>query len=469
MKCAAVTSKNGRCKNIAKINIYCGVHTKTNHTYIMYKNIKIKKINARKYFFLLNYEKYIRSNEGALIESKNDIDIILNKFNELNEDNMQKELIYDMISNLIKEQRIEKIEREKIEIERIRLEKIEKEKIEIERIRLEKIEKEKKELERLEKEKLEQERLIQFKKINECKCCFGEYIHSELIHCDKANIDNVHLICTDCMKRYVNVAIEKSQINLKCVYDDTDHCNGFYKEETFKSVLNEEEYNKFIDLYEISEVRQIASIISNYQICPKCRKFGIQIDSKEKLSVKCGKCLSEWCSKCQKQSHKQDCNYIEISNIKKENLESYIDNILIEIRNKTIMHTCPHCNSTFIKEEGCNLIKCSTCNGHSCYLCGIKIYSLNDSYYHHFKGHVLNQTKSECELWNGKDGSTGVNQNWNNVKLVQNYKNLISINSNELRPIIYNKLLKIHSKDNLKNEIKKIGRELRIDTSCNIL
>lgn len=467
MECVAVTSRNKKCQNLAKINIYCKVHIKTNHKYIMYKDIKIKRINLKKFYFLLNYEKYIQSKKelnGALIENQNDIDIILNELNELNGldelfdnnnifDNIDKDSICDMLSNLIKEEkkRLNLIEQERIERERLNL---------------------------MKEEKITQERLNAFKEIKECKCCFDEYEHSNLIKCDKADVDNRHLICVDCIKRYINVSIEKSQINFKCVYDlgdksnksnKSNNCNGFYNNETFKSILDENEYSKFIDLYEISEVREISSIIPNYQICPKCRKFGIQIDSNKKLIIKCGKCLFKWCNICQKQSHLTDCDYIDISNIKQENLENHIDNILIEMKNKTIMHTCPHCNSVFIKEEGCNLIKCSTCNGYSCYVCGIKINSYRNTYYHHFKDHALNNIKSTCELWNGKDGSNETNKNANNIKLIQNYKHLMLVNSKSLRPIIYNKLLKIHNKDNLKNEIKKIGKELKLESECNIL
>lgn len=428
-RCVAVTRAGNQCRN-RTLKMYCGTHINSKNTHIMFKNKKIKKINEKAYNFLNNIPY-----ENLTIE---DIQEALQIFNIYKEPTESVEFL-NFLMNIHERQRIEKIENEKLEEERLQEE---------ERIRLEK-----------EKE---------FKEINECKCCFGEYEHNELISCDKANSDNRHLICTDCMKRHIGVCVENSNIELKCIFDNTDNCNGFYNENTFRTILSEDEYKKFIDLYEISEIRQIASIIPNYQICPKCRKYGIQIESNNRLNIICGKCNFEWCNLCQKQSHQKDCFYINIS-IDHKDIINHIENLLVEIRNKIVMHTCPHCNSRFIKEEGCNLIKCSTCNGHSCYVCGVKIFSVQNSFYHHFKGHALNKTNSNCELWNGKDGSINSNIDSNNRKLLSNYKNILKINSVKLRPVIYKQILKYHYKDNLKNEVKKIGKEFKLESECIIL
>ena len=345
-RCVAVTRAGNRCKN-RTLKMYCGTHINSKIIYIMFKNKKIKKISEKAYIFLNNIPY-----ENLTIDEINEALQIFNIYDEPTE---SVEFL-NFLMNIYERERIEKIENDRLELERIEMEKIQRENLEKEQEKI-----------RLEKEKA-------FEELNECKCCFGEYDHQELIGCDKADSDNRHLVCKDCVKRHIIVSIGNSNIDLKCIFDNTDNCNGFYTNNIFKTVLNEQEYEKFTDLYEISEIRQIASIIPNYQICPKCRKYGIQIESNQRVHIRCGKCNFEWCNLCQKQSHQKDCVYIQIP-IEDKQLITHIENLLVEIRNNIVMHTCPHCNSRFIKEEGCNLIKCSTCNGHSCYVCGVKIYS----------------------------------------------------------------------------------------------
>lgn len=55
--------------------------------------------------------------------------------------------------------------------------------------------------------------------------------------------------------------------------------------------MNEEQFNRYNDLYLINEVKELAKTIDNYQICPQCAKYGIEVnvDDNEKIDIKCNR------------------------------------------------------------------------------------------------------------------------------------------------------------------------------------
>lgn len=285
-----------------------------------------------------------------------------------------------------------------------------------------------------------------------CKSCLDEFNANDVIVCRK---DASHIICNECLKRCVIVWIESAKIDMKCIYDGSEHCHGHYDESQFKNILDDDEYARLIDIRQMSVVAEMASIIPNYQICGKCRMWGIQVDVKTKMEIKCSGCDFSWCNLCQSEFHDRTCYYIDGSKYKtKTEKRIKIANILSEIKTNSVMHCCPHCNVKFVKDEGCNLIKCNKCNGHSCYICGIKIHIKQNSYYHHFKNHPLNTTRSTCELFTIINETT---TNIINTKILNNYEELIDDNEERTQPLIIKMMLKMHSDDSIvKNGIKSL-------------
>lgn len=278
---------------------------------------------------------------------------------------------------------------------------------------------------RFEEEKYQQrflERQKEQKKIDaikKCKCCFGDFDIVNLYSCSKITAENKHKVCESCLIMYLKFNLNNGACSLDCMFERSDTCHGTYNLETIYAFLNEKEYEIYKDNYEIYEIQKLSNLIDNYQICPNCEKYG-SIVSKSQLTMKyrvwinCSKCQLQWCSYCLKKRifyNGSDCHCYRIEydkNVIARETEAellkkieYIENIICNTINELIIHKCPYCNVSYIKEYGCNLITCNTCRGKSCYLCNEKILQPREnSYYWHFKNHALNDDINACPLFN---------------------------------------------------------------------
>lgn len=252
-----------------------------------------------------------------------------------------------------------------------------------------------------------------------CNCCFMDYKKEHLIYCDKLSMCRKHIICYNCLERNIDIQIQNSNCDSMCIFNPTDKCDGKYKLEKIKDIIGDQKYKTYNILYDIKTTSLNALIIDDYQICPHCRRYGVEVNNKNSIDyINCVKCNKQWCNLCRKPSHEGfDCYSIDFSSVnslKQDNqfIENekniIIDNILQEIYAKITINKCPHCSTEYIKTEGCNLITCSKCNRYSCYCCRIKIFPKKIragnivSKYYHFTGNdynTYNTVNYTCPLY----------------------------------------------------------------------
>ena len=258
---------------------------------------------------------------------------------------------------------------------------------------------------------------------NTCQCCLCHYDRDELIYCDKLYENHSHVTCKYCVLRNIDVMISNGVCNFKCIYGSSDNCGGVYEDRIIKNILYDDvvKYDKFMEIYEITNTSNMALMVDNFQVCPHCRRFGLEIDNMIPISkIRCERCFEYWCNKCGRDAHDLEngstCFTIPLNIVidkhgekiienNERELYGIIDNMISDIISRSIIDLCSHCNSSYMKTDGCNLITCTKCGNLTCYCCGEKIipFMVEDgrmvSKYHHFKGNNYNNGSGTCPLY----------------------------------------------------------------------
>lgn len=205
----------------------------------------------------------------------------------------------------------------------------------------------------------------------QCKCCLSFCSTNSIVTCNKSTEDDPHTFCKECISKYITHGINSYEIKLSCMCAASpENCKGTFTFKLISECVDKETYDKFEESFEIKEIKKFCGSLKNYQICPHCHKCGI-IANKNILQCKKNNCKKKWCSKCRKSDHSgYTCNKIHDP----QNIDA-IRTIVEETINHALIHKCPKCRSTYVKEEGlgCNHMTCTTCKTRSCYLCGLEM------------------------------------------------------------------------------------------------
>lgn len=330
----------------------------------------------------------------------------------------------------------------------------------------------------LEEETKRQEQQIENSKILKikiCKCCFSEVENvNNLFGCSNITSKNKHKVCYDCLSMYFEHNFNNGLCSLDCMFDKTDDCHGVYTMDHMNHCLDRKKADKYTNNYEMNEIKKISNLINNYQICPSCKKYGVEVHPSTlkmatKIWIRCEKCKQRWCSFCirEETNHRKKCYAVDYDNTM--NSDEYVVNkieevekIIVNIIDDIVVHKCPYCNTSYIKEEGCNLITCSSCNGRSCFLCREKITERkNNSYYWHFKDHVFNDGDSTCPLFNYNQNEIGANLKYVKNRIQESIHDFILSNDIEINTLVYY-ILKFNNKYSNNMSLKEIIDDIRI-------
>ena len=316
---------------------------------------------------------------------------------------------------------------------------------------------------------------VKYIKLNElkiCKVCFEDYANCDLIKCSKITCENKHGICSTCIKGYIESQISSNIGSYECMFNKFDKCRGeytitaidtiidnFYDTEIEKySEKNAELKTKWIELVKRTDIYKLASLCDDYVICPLCRGWGCIYESnpfeKDKVYIDCHNCKLKWCNICKREAHGDESGCYTLKFKPEENDEQRIQIIDVMIQNiisKALTHNCSTCGCAYIKEEGCNLMYCSHCDGMTCYICNANIYyKEGKGKYWHFAGHEYSDPDATCLTWNNlaNDGQENQgNTNYNNKKILKELINLILNNSLMTGEIIYSRIIFLYEKD----------------------
>ncbi|XP_058791987.1 E3 ubiquitin-protein ligase RNF14-like [Phymastichus coffea] len=238
--------------------------------------------------------------------------------------------------------------------------------------------------------------LIDFEiNLHECGICFEKYFGKT---CEKITPCG-HIFCKYCLTEFLTVRISERNINSNLVCPAT----GCIENISFDQIRKLCSANLFhmYDKY-LLEYKLISS--GNLVYCPRkqCQSL-VTLNEGENLAS-CFVCEYNFCAYCFKVYHGiMPCDMDSTEKIKiieayqngdvdtKKNLEKLYGKIQIrEIVEKKLTNDylkentkiCPTCKITISKVSGCNLIKCSQCQTHFCWLCNSKI--IFDNPYDHF-------------------------------------------------------------------------------------
>lgn len=297
----------------------------------------------------------------------------------------------------------------------------------------------------------------------ECKCCLDDFdTKKELYTCKKLTFQCKHQVCKECLKSHFKHQMTQGKCELECMYHSTDKCGGSYP----KSILcelfendNEEDqqtYDKLLEIYEINEVRKMSLVLDNFQVCPHCSRYGVQVDTGNKaikMKIECQHCHKYWCNLCRQNYHgEKHCYALDFVDKTEQQKNEIIYTKVNTILSKAYVSSCPSCNTQYIKLDGCNLITCSTCHTKFCHCCNekIKVKSIQGrpSVYYHFKGHEYYRGTNECNLYNSvMGGNVAGNLNYYTKRTFQELDTLMEHNPN-YRKEIYKQLEKINQQKN---------------------
>lgn len=313
----------------------------------------------------------------------------------------------------------------------------------------------------------------EIEKINTCKCCYEEFEqeHSNaLVCCSGITLKNKHKVCKECLTNYIKSNINPGSCSLECMFENSDGCGGTYPLSEIEALLSTDDYERFMDNYVITATLKMSNLIENYQICPFCSKYGIELEKmnfnyENRIPVKCGRCYETWCSHCYKNHGvSESCFTIRCDALNSDEIEkkiSEIEKLILNTLDDAIIHKCPSCNTEYIKDDGCNKITCTVCGAVSCYLCGEKIEKRNETYYWHFSGNVFNDGKTYCKLYSDDDPLEG-NAKYIYKSLKDKLMRLIENNEEQIAVIIQYVLRE--NKKYTMVDIEKIVDEMEIES-----
>ena len=230
----------------------------------------------------------------------------------------------------------------------------------------------------------------------ECLCCFGDYPLSSLKQCSSRA---GHLVCTECIQRFVSEQLDgNGSTNFQCI--GSDECPCKYSQVFLDGVLTpklRKRVNEKVFQEEVSKA--LGGEDSGLWKCPKCTHMGYT--DKKYPWIYCPECKVSYCTSCNEQAHgKQTCEEIRSQKLVQRDPK----HLAHEVMSRACKRSCPNCHQEFMKDYGCNKMKCIKCKTFSCYLCGSKLNSLKP--YRHFcncKGKFVDQvctsTSQTLKIW----------------------------------------------------------------------
>ncbi|KAK4057099.1 hypothetical protein OIO90_001999 [Microbotryomycetes sp. JL221] len=231
--------------------------------------------------------------------------------------------------------------------------------------------------------KLEQE--IKDGAFFECGCCFGDSALSTLVMCASGC-----QFCSDCVKMHAETQIGMRKYILPCM--DVSGCKATFSDADIKGILSAA---SLAALHKIKQERELDEAeLMGLEKCPKC-PFAIVIENDLERLLRCQRddCGFVSCRKCKKEDHlPRTCQEVEA--------DSKIDSIhkIEEAMSAALIRQCPKCSEPFIKEDGCNKMRCTSCHTLSCHVCR-KIINGYEHFAHAGAPARANDPNAKCALW----------------------------------------------------------------------
>ncbi|KAH7189383.1 uncharacterized protein B0J16DRAFT_383249 [Fusarium flagelliforme] len=229
--------------------------------------------------------------------------------------------------------------------------------------------------------------------IKECECCFGDFAENRLVHC---NGDDIHFFCIQCALRNAEIQVGLSKYELECL--STEGCNaGFSRKEREKflppslaSALDRMEQNESLRLAGLPDLAQ----------CPFCCYAEEYPPVSVDKEFRCRKpdCMVTSCRVCNLATHiPKTCEEAAGEAARDKGL--VVRREVEEAMSQALIRNCNKCNTPFIKEDGCNKMRCTKagCYNVQCYVCS------KSCGYNHFDRPERGGKVGNCPLFDNVD------------------------------------------------------------------
>ncbi|XP_067012881.2 uncharacterized protein [Anabrus simplex] len=187
----------------------------------------------------------------------------------------------------------------------------------------------------------------------ECGCCFaGDVLVEDMAACEAG-----HLFCKECVLRGTETQIGDGKTTFPCFSD----CTSEFSLKTLKDILKPSVFSRLLHRKQIEEVK--AAGIPGLETCQFCDFATIPAPEDKVFHCLNPECMKNTCRLCKEPDHLPlRCD--EVEHIEEVRMRTYIENRMTE----ALVRTCWKCKQQFIKEDGCNKMRC-TCGALMCYIC----------------------------------------------------------------------------------------------------
>ncbi|KAI1104063.1 hypothetical protein F4804DRAFT_332629 [Jackrogersella minutella] len=218
----------------------------------------------------------------------------------------------------------------------------------------------------------------------ECGCCFEEFALDRMIKCSS---ETTHWFCRACMKSQAETNIGLSRHELTCM--SMNGCSAGFSLSQRKVFLDSKAQTA-LERIEQESVLRMAGIenLATCPFCPYAEEYPPVEVNKEFRCVN-PSCEKVSCRLCRKETH-----------IPKTCAESAADrglnarHVVEEAMSAALIRTCNTCKNPFLKEAGCNKIRCTRCQTLHCYVCRETIEG-----YDHFNDVTRGGKEGHCPLF----------------------------------------------------------------------
>ncbi|RWA09698.1 hypothetical protein EKO27_g5401 [Xylaria grammica] len=201
----------------------------------------------------------------------------------------------------------------------------------------------------------------------DCGICFEECALNRMVQCQG---ETLHWFCRNCLRSQAEAQIGMAKYELTCM--SLDGCSAGFSR-TQRALFLDRKLTVALDRIEQEAVLRMAGI-ENLETCPFCPYAAeyppVEIDKE----FRCDNlhCQQVSCRLCRKETH-----------IPKTCAEADADrgrdarHILEEAMSEALIRRCNQCHNPFVKQDGCNKIRCTKCGTLQCDVCRktIKDYS----------------------------------------------------------------------------------------------
>ena len=202
---------------------------------------------------------------------------------------------------------------------------------------------------------------------SECSACFDDLPMNRQIHC---NGPEAHFTCYDCALTYIKSEVGDSRCRVECPAG----CGAAFANDQLNQLSDKQLLEKLAQLQQEKDIREAG--LDDLEECPFCDYKEILPPIEEDFEFRCKNpaCEQVSCRRCKSVSHipisceqhAKDC---------KGNSRKKVE----EAMTAALIRSCTKCKKQFIKESGCNKMRCPSCGNLQCYVCSTSI-----SNYNHF-------------------------------------------------------------------------------------